>query len=643
MKIRFLVFFLSGFLCFAVSAQVTQRNILATKYSLAAIQKSLLPYNEYRPYPKSPEEWRKKLPDTAIASIIKLGESKLNFKFESIPATVVLLYKRTGDRSQYSNLSNKKRDALVAMALAESVEGKGRFVDAILNGTWSICEESYWGISAHIGGTGGVPNVEKPFVDLFSAETASALALVYYWVGDQMKKVNPLFTERIYNETQKRIFTPLMGDISGYGYLSTDKPVNNWNPWIMSNWLFTNLMMVEKQTYRTEMAYKAMTYLDRYFNSLGDDGGCDEGPGYWNAAGGSAFDCLELLQNATNNAVNIFDHPLIQKMGSYIYKVHIANKYFVNMGDASPKITVNSAMIYRFGTAVKDNQLMDFALSFDSKNKAEYNLGGYSKMRLVNDLFTREIIRDKKNQYKQPESAWIGDIQMMVARSKDGLFLAAHGGHNGESHNHNDVGDFIVYFNNQPFIIDVGSTNYTAKTFSAQRYDLWPMQSQYHNLPTVNGYAQQAGSAFEATEVANTINQQEAKLQLNLAKAYPKESGLLALKRELTLNKLKNWVKISDNYQFDKLPTSITQGFMTVATVDTTEAGKLQLIGDQNATLVLEYDPAVLSLSIDIPSIEGQEYSNMKEKWDGKVIKRVLFTAIKPLQTNKLDYFIHKK
>ena len=100
---------------------------------------------------------------------------------------------------------------------------------------------------------------------------------------------------------------------------------------------------------------------------------------------------------------------------------------------------------------------------------------------------------------------WLPGIQIMAARvregSADGLYLAAQGGHNAESHNHNDVGNFIVYANGEPAIIDVGVETYTAKTFSPQRYDIWTMQSAYHNLPTVNGVMQGAGREFEARNV----------------------------------------------------------------------------------------------------------------------------------------------
>ena len=96
-------------------------------------------------------------------------------------------------------------------------------------------------------------------------------------------------------------------------------------------------------------------------------------------------------------------------------------------------------------------------------------------------------------------------IQVMAARveegSAQGLYLAAQGGHNAESHNHNDVGNFLIYADGQPAIIDVGVETYSAKTFSSKRYEIWTMQSAYHNLPTIDGVMQSAGRQFAASAV----------------------------------------------------------------------------------------------------------------------------------------------
>jgi len=125
---------------------------------------------------------------------------------------------------------------------------------------------------------------------------------------------------------------------------------------------------------------------------------------------------------------------------------------------------------------------------------------------------------------------WLPDTQVMVARSLAGspavsLWLRK-GGTTPRATNHNDVGHFIVYAEGRPVLIDVGVETYTRKTFSATRYEIWTMQSQYHNLPTVNGVMQQDGRAFRASDVAYESSDARARLSLNIAGAYPPVAGL---------------------------------------------------------------------------------------------------------------------
>ena len=63
-----------------------------------------------------------------------------------------------------------------------------------------------------------------------------------------------------------------------------------------------------------------------------------------------------------------------------------------------------------------------------------------------------------------------------VCGAKD---LGMKGGHNDESHNHNDVGSFVVYHNGKPILVDPGVGEYTSKTFSKERYTIWTMHSDY--------------------------------------------------------------------------------------------------------------------------------------------------------------------
>jgi hypothetical protein len=232
--------------------------------------------------------------------------------------------------------------------------------------------------------------------------------------------------------------------------------------------------------------------------------------------------------------------------------------------------------------------------------------------------------------FRDPEAAWISDVQILTARTPSGLFLATHGGHNAESHNHNDVGDFIIYLKGEPMIIDAGRGNYTARTFSNRRYELWFTRSEYHNLPIINGKGQEAGRSFEAKGVRESINDKESALSMDITGAYPDSTGIIALKRTVKLNREKERVEIKDIFELKAVPTSFEQVFMTVCDVSIAEPGKLLLKGKEDRKLMLNYDSKAWKIRMEEPSFEGMEYESFNKKWGGKKITRIILTSFKP-------------
>ena len=610
-----------------VFAQVKLRNILQNKYSLSQIEQSLMDQADYAPYPKTPAEWNEKVPDSVLKHVIKEAESELKFKFEPISASVALTYVRSGDRLEHANISFAKRAVLLKFILAESIENKGRFMEPIVNGLWSICEESFWGVPAHISNT-GLPDVDHPVVELFSAETAALMGLTDYFLGEKLDKINPLLRKRIYSETNKRIFEPMLTKSGGYGWMSKTNPVNNWNPWIMSNWIMSTLLLEKDKNRRASMIHKSMIGLDSYINSLGDEGGCDEGPSYWFAAGGSTYDCLEMLNFATKGLVNIYSEPLIKKMGAYIYKTHIGGKYFVDFSDADPQVVADGLLIYRFGNAIQDENLLSMGQwAYHTYNYEQYsfklNRENFYKPRFVQNLLTIKSLPAYNNIYHQPSDIWVSDVQVMNSRTKDGLYLATHAGHNAESHNHNDVGDFIVYANNEPIVIDAGRGNYTARTFSSHRYELWFTRSDYHNLPIINGKVQLAGRKYQSSNVNYVNNEKESALFMNIAPAYDSAAGINSYNRKVALNKINNQVIIKDTANFINTNNAVEQVFMTVCKVDTLTKGVINLTTASEKKYQIIYNPKKVKLNISYPSMEGAEYSSFKSKWNNATITRI--------------------
>ena len=115
------------------------------------------------------------------------------------------------------------------------------------------------------------------------------------------------------------------------------------------------------------------------------------------------------------------------------------------------------------------------------------------------------------------------------------------------------MGNFILYYNGEPVIIDVGVGEYTAKTFSEQRYDIWTMQSAYHNLPTISEIQQQAGSNYRAQKVSYSVNKQEVNFALDISSAYPKAANIHYWQRSYALKRTEQAsLLITDQFKLNK-------------------------------------------------------------------------------------------
>ncbi|HTE27543.1 heparinase II/III domain-containing protein [Flavitalea sp.] len=642
------VIFISGFsIAFGQG-----KNLLSGKYSGTALKNVLIPYADWKPFPKiTDREGWSKADQKMLQGFLGQADSLKDYQWPYIPATKSLLIERTGDRNEYQSVSFEKRNVLGTLLMAEIYENKGRFTDAIINGVWSICEESWWGVPAHLPRGkeySGLMDVTVPFVDLFAAETGTFLAWVDYYMGDKLDAVSPQIRKRIYVETNKRLFEPLMN--KPHGWMTTNangRPPNNWNPWICSNWLNTALLVEKDENKRTAMVEKVLKVLDEFVNPYPQDGGCDEGPGYWGAAAASLYDNISMLNLASNNAFKyIYDDEKIKNMARFIYRAQIGEDYFLNFADADPQPTMAASMIYRFGKDINDRDMMNFGAFYrkDEDNK----LGRFHYFRNFYSLFLQDEFQKAEQRLPLPADVWLPDIQVMLARDKegsvDGFFVAAKGGHNDESHNHNDIGNYVVYYNGLPLLIDVGRGTYTRKTFSDKRYDIWYNCSDYHNVPTINGFTQPPGSKFRAGNVKYTSEKNAPAISMEIAASYPAEAGVKSWQRSVQLNRNRN-VTVYDNLILNKAE-KLKQHLMTCYPAEVTKGGEVIIhFKDKDGKLKdfkVVYDAKKMNAAVEKIPLTAMEDKGIIEKW-GDNIYRINFEVIAPKTKDAIKFVIAEK
>ena len=147
------------------------------------------------------------------------------------------------------------------------------------------------------------------------------------------------------------------------------------------------------------------------------------------------------------------------------------------------------------------------------------------------DLLFHAPAGETETAAERETDTWLPDLQVRLVR-RGAWTLVCKGGNNGENHNHNDVGSFILSLHGEPAVVDAGNMVYTAKTFSGERYTLWNVQSAWHNLPEFGGCGQRAGGEYAARNVACLPDG----MQLDMERAYDEEAGLLSLRRNFSLS-----------------------------------------------------------------------------------------------------------
>ena len=504
-----------------------------------------------------PTEWKN--------SLIQAGQKRLGWKFSPIPATLFMDFGRNGNRVRLETIYFEKRYVLADLVLAECIEGNGRFLDDIVNGIFSICEESAWQLPAHntyIRDTPQelLPDITRPILDLFACETGAILAVTYALLKDSLDRIHPFICSNLLDCLKHRILLPYLKEHfwwMGQG----EEPMCNWTVWCTQNILLTAFLIPEPfPSVRQQVFHKACQSIDYFLKDYGEDGCCEEGAQYYRHAGLCLFNSLEILNNITNDFFSdLYKNSKIIQIAEYILNVHIDDIYYVNYADCSPVAGFSGVREFLFGKRIGNRNMMNFAAKDFRKNpdpllSKEINLF----YRVQNTLTYSEIMAFDTSCPVLYQDIFYPSVGVFIARDNSNpaliknptqYYLAMKAGDNNDSHNHNDTGSFTIYKNGLPFFIDIGVETYTKKTFSPQRYELWAMQSQYHNLPTINQIQQKAGASYRAVHTNYQLGEKICSICMDIAPAYPKEAKIASYIRNATLIKGEK-ICITDQFQF---------------------------------------------------------------------------------------------
>ncbi|WP_182961216.1 heparinase II/III domain-containing protein [Pedobacter gandavensis] len=623
----FLVFMLSLFLNVSAQKQ-TDRNWLIQSYHQAYPGGNAFPDLVSLQNEQSLNSLKaiQELPDSIKQNILKQADKAFTYNWPSLTASLYLDYKLTGTRVNYENLLSERRKMLSRLVAAELIENKGKYIPQIVNGVWLILEESTWVAPAHIvvqKEGADLPNIENPYIDLSASRTALTLATIYNMLAPKLANYSKVVNGRILYELNRRIFDPYLKYDNFWWMGFKGNSVNNWNTYVNANSMQAALLVLKPGEKLDAFTAKLLRSTDNFINQYPEDGGCDEGPSYWDMAGGRLIRLMLILNQSSKGKLDWSDKTLLHKIGTYTYNMQIAGDYVVNFADASAKYSQNPESVYQYGLMFKDDKLKNYASFLFSKKNKKVSADDISDFLAMSNVYRDLEITPSKAPY--PAYVALPDLQVFNARQKagsnQGLFFAAKGGNNAESHNHNDIGNFIVYSNGQPVLIDAGVGVYTSKTFSNKRYELWNVQSQWHNCPTINGVGQQDGKQFAATDFKFSNTAQSASVSMDIAGAYPAAASVEKWIRTITLNRSKNEISLTDKSKLSAYKAPAELNFLTPLTVEIKKGVLLFKSG-----LMMSFDQSKFEVKIDEQLIDD---SRLAAVWGPKLYRIRLISKLK--------------
>ena len=456
--ISFLLVVALGSFSFKANAY-TERNMLQKAADETTLKSVLVMKQAWVPYPAYTDRaaWDS-LMGPNKQRLIAAGEKLLDYKWQLIPATAYLEYERTGNRKIMEVPYDANRQALNTLMLAELAEGKGRFIDQLLNGAYMSCEMNSWVLSAHLprqSSKRSLPDFREQIIDLGSGGYGALMAWVHYFFRKPFDKINPVVSLQMRKAIKERILDPYMNDDDMWWMAFNWQPgeiINNWNPWCNSNALQCFLLMENNKDRLAKAVYRSMKSVDQFINFVKSDGACEEGTSYWGHAAGKLYDYLQILSDGTGGNISLFNEPMIRRMGEYMSRSYVGNGWVVNFADASAQGGGDPLLIYRFGKAVNSDEMMHFA-AYLLNGRKPYATMGNDAFRSLQSLICCNDLAKETPKHDMPDVTWYPETEFCYMKNKNGMFVAAKGGFNNESHNHNDVGTFSLYMNTSPVLI----------------------------------------------------------------------------------------------------------------------------------------------------------------------------------------------
>ena len=487
-----------------------------------------------------------------------------------------LIFKKTGSRREFEEVASRRRMRLTWFVLAECIEATGRFLAPAEKEIAAILGERTWTLPAHDRELKSFNG--QPIVDLAASQRGWILALADYLLGERLL---PETRSRIRSEVARRVLLPYREAVLGNAPQAAPwiRAKTNWNPVCHAGVVGAALALGGDPAELAWFLSAAENFLPYYFDGFGNDGYCPEGLGYWNYGFGHLVMLAQTVGRATGWQIDFFLMDKVEKILAYPDRIALFPGVFPAFSDMDP--------------SVQPEAWIAALAKFPSDQDAGMSPCGITKKMPLNEALAAAMARcGGAASHPLALRDEFPDAGVFVLRGKEassgkGLAMAFKIGDNGEPHNHDDIGSYVVARDGSIVLADPGAEIYTARTFGPGRYESRVLNSYGHPVPAPDGALQDTGARSRGAIADSQLSPDADSFLIDLGQAYAKAApGLNGITRSMEFRRApQEEIRMTDKADFREhgfLETAL----ITFGTCSEKRPGELEVACDKSALQV---------------------------------------------------------
>ncbi|MDP2884457.1 MAG: heparinase II/III family protein [Ignavibacteria bacterium] len=387
-------------------------------------------------------------------------------------------YATNGDEA--NAYAGELTDAAKKLAFLYQMTGEIRYAKKAIEFAVALCDLDNWVQQAHTFDIiyprvwpWNVPDDRVVFsYDISSSDRAIAVSTVYDWVYPVLTKWE---RDKLRNGLLEKAITKVRGNYDFFWWSSAYRC--NWSAICYSGLGVSAFALLKEHPQLVDVIAEAYNRIGLTFDQIGEDGGWQEGRGYYGYMMRVSAEFMDVLKRLSGGTFNLFAH---KKVSGHPFDFPLFS-LSANLEDSEGSPVGPTAVVNKLTQETRNATGAWYRQKFFGEGTTIFDI-----------LWPRPTVVPVEPEQKSKQ---FKSINWAILRSSfldpSTVTIACKAGYNDDPHHgHLDCGQFILTWHDIPFIRDNGRMRYDEIYFNEERWVYPYASSEGHNLIFVNGEQQ---------------------------------------------------------------------------------------------------------------------------------------------------------